>query len=166
MTKRTEEFDARVVSYLPYLRKQAARMERDEQKREDLVSETVIKLLDTHHTFRPEGGFVNWMYWTMRGVATSNHRRVNKEVEDPDGKVAAAVAVPSTQEDQAYVSEVLSRIPAKHSEIVQRLVAGWTHEEIGAERGITRQAVASYISRARAAVRHAANDNRPLRRAA
>jgi len=137
---RPAEVDAMVLGYLPSIKRLACVMERRHQNRDDLVSETVTRLLERHDGFRPDGSFHRWVYWTMRGVLADKKWR-SREVEDPTGIHGMRLCVPANQEHATYLGEVMTRLPAEHRTLVERRAQQWTQREMAKAEGVTPQAI-------------------------
>lgn len=105
------------------------------------MQETVAAIFSKHDTFRPDGGFVNWITFQMRAIVSNARRKKNLSVEDPDGKYAAAVAVAPTQEDYVFAREVVAGLPVSIQAAAVMRGSGMLYREIGAVEGVSGQAV-------------------------
>lgn len=147
--KRHPEFDARVVAYMPMLRRTAARFGGD---RDDLVQETVAHALTQWQSFRvdanraePYGhgsGFHNWLYWQMRTVVFN--RKTYREA------VECEQVVSPSQENIVYAKQVLDSIEPKHRTMMEMIALGHTRADIGAATGRHHQCVTDSVRRVRA----------------
>lgn len=143
---RPPEFDARLLSYLPYLRSLAKRLTtRDEA--DDLASETVIKALSNWQKFRPDGGFVAWLRFTMRGIL-SNKRRVDGLKTRLLAEGADSVSPPINMAALIDAKHALAAISG--SDIAHRIAEGSTQRELANESGISQTTAYRHISKIRA----------------
>ena len=141
---RPPEFDARVMAYMPGLRKLAARHVRNE-RREDLVVDTIMHALEKWRTFREDGAMWSWLAWTMRGIAANQAKMAMRSarratvfsIDDYPN-----LATGSTQQMQAELSETLTALAGmKGGNVLVRRAMGDGLAEIGADMGITRERV-------------------------
>lgn len=128
---RPAEFDKRLATYIPGLRKQAKHYNCDV---DDLVSDTVEHALKSWHTFREDGGFWWWLKRCMQYVVA---RR--KRIQRP--RTVAIMnhdaATHPNQEEYADLSRALNSLPVgRDGEIVLRAAMGEEGPEIGARHGI------------------------------
>lgn len=152
VTTRPAEFDARVMEYLPGLRRLAMKLA-PPQYREDLVSDTVLSALENWQSFREDGGMWGWLKWRMRNVVSAqayhatrlkrHGRRVSLEsashLAEPPRQVAAA--------ELSIALESLARV--NNGDLILRAAQGETFGEIAAERGVSRQRIHQVAARAR-----------------
>lgn len=144
-------FDAALLAYMPTLRRKARYMAG--ARHEDLLQDTLIMMLGSASKCRVET-FRTWAQIMMRRAA-SNHKRAmraeKRAAPTVDLKAAYRIGTAPTQEfatDLAIVTDALSGI--KHGDIVLRRADDELLREIGAERGISREAVRQLEEKARA----------------
>jgi DNA-directed RNA polymerase specialized sigma24 family protein len=80
---RPADFDAKVLAYIPMMRKFAAKLV-PEEAREELVQDALLYTFEKWENFRgdwnaPKSGFVEWLRFQMRGVASNNKRIYRKD---------------------------------------------------------------------------------------
>lgn len=142
-TPRPTAFDARLLAYLPALRRLAARLSKDP---EALVNDTVVWALEKHANFRPDGGFYNWLQINMRSIAQAQRKR--RRVETVALERHDAATQPS-QEAAVDLACVRMRLGNRDAVVLARRAAGATLEEIGVDLGVTRERVRQIEERAR-----------------
>lgn len=167
---RPAEFDARVLAYVPGLRKLASRYTHTAEQREDLVNDTIMYALERWQNFREDGGFWTWLTWQMRGIvknaaksSAARRKRVNfVALED-----SHQPSTPASQDDAAYLGQVLScldRLDTDTRSCVLRIADGDSLEAIATDYGVSKQAISQRAQRARAGLADGvAVQSRPLR---
>jgi len=158
-----EDFNKRLVDWLPFLRKIARRMERRAQDREDLVNETVAVSVARRRTFNPSGSFPAWLAFQMRERV--KHMRRQRSVSaisyssDGDGgaqsTVIDRVGEPPRQDNIVELSQALERMEGRGKTVLLRRAMGDELHDIGDEWGITRERVRQIEARAREKLRAA-----------
>ncbi|MBX5010866.1 sigma-70 family RNA polymerase sigma factor [Rhizobium lentis] len=142
---RPAEFDARVMQYKQGLEALASKLTNTKEEREDLVTDTIIYCLGHWRSFRPEGGFYNWLYWSMRGVLSLRRdaaRRQLKIVADEDGRLLAGRAVDPSQIHHVELVETLETMDTREGQILlRRVMTDDKLHEIGADLGISKERV-------------------------
>lgn len=138
-TDRPADFDARVMAYLPGLRRLAAKYV-PRPYREDLVTDTIMYTLERWQNYREDGGMWNWLAWNMRGIATNAAKKAasqkNRAIFVPLTHHDSAVA--PAQEGYVQLSEALRRVSAhRHGSVLLRRAMGDTLREIASDRGTT-----------------------------
>lgn len=147
-------FDAAITAYLPMLRRQARYMAGAHH--EDLLQDTIVMMLGLADKCRIET-FRTWAQLIMRRAAGNHKRAMRAEKRSaPTVSIAAAysVATAPNQEyatDLAIVTDALAGI--KNGDIVLRRADDELLREIGAERGVSREAVRQLEEKARARIK-------------
>ncbi|MDO3431158.1 sigma-70 family RNA polymerase sigma factor [Rhizobium sp. CBN3] len=141
---RPAEFDARVMQYKQGLEVLARKLTKTKEEREDLVTDTIIYCLSHWRSFRPEGGFYNWLYWSMRGVLSLRRdaaRRQLSIVEDPEGRLMALRGTAPAQLDRVQLTQTLAAMSERGGGVVIRRAMGETLPVIAADLGVTAERV-------------------------
>lgn len=141
---RPAAFDKRLMEYVPGLTVLARKLTRSPAEREDLVTDTIIYCLAHWTTYREDGGFWNWLYWSMRGVLSSRRdaaTRCLRIVDDADGKLLAGRHVDATQITHLELVQTLETMNTRAGNIVIRRAMGDTLGEIGADIGVRAERV-------------------------
>ncbi len=152
---RPAAFDARLLSYLPALRKLARLLSTDP---EALVNDTVVWALEKHANFRgdvtqPKSGFYNWLQINMRALAQAQRKRRRLETV-PVGPRHDAATQPA-QEAAVDLAGVRMRLGGRDGAVLALRAAGGSLEEIGADMGISKERVRQLEERARAELKRA-----------
>lgn len=158
VTERPPEFDARVMQYLPGLRKLARKFTRSTEERDDLVTDTIAKALEDWQKFREDGGFWNWLYWTMRGIAGKGHKADRTriclgaaapfEADDPVLQARFSTApVQDVMLDLEDAVRLAGRI--RNGDMLLRVAGGETLRTIAEERGLSHQRIQQMVAAAR-----------------
>lgn len=137
---RPAEFDARLMAYLPYIRKRAARLAPSDP--EEFTQETITHMLGIWQNFREDGGFFKWIVWNMRGIAQK------RAVADKRRKAREPLYIASqqrnalpSQEHAADIALVMARITPRLQPVFAVVAAGGELAEAGALLGVTRQRI-------------------------
>lgn len=152
-TPRPAEFDARVMAYMPGLKKLALRYV-PRKYADDLVTDTIIYALEKWRNYRADGGFWNWLSWAMRGIV-KNQATVAKAQRHGAGMVVPLAdhdaAVDARQDDALHARDVLKRMSrTREGRIMIRRGLGDQLDEIGRRRGIGKERVRQLEMRGRA----------------
>ncbi|MBB4192764.1 sigma-70 family RNA polymerase sigma factor [Rhizobium aethiopicum] len=140
---RPAEFDARVMAYVPGLKRLAGRRVPREY-RDDLVTDTIMYALAHWKNFREDGGMWNWLEWSMRGILknaatkAANRKKNLKFVPIEDHM---NLSTPATQLAHADLSKALDGMTGRGGKIVVRRALGHSLREIGDEMGMTSERV-------------------------
>lgn len=149
-TTRPAEFDARVMAYMPGLRKLAAKYTKTDEQREDLVTETVMYALEKWQNFREDGGFYQWLQWGMRAIvrngavkaAARSRNATMVPIEDHQHHLASV----ANQEDYVDLSDLVRRAKKhRNGKVVLRVAMGDTLTEIAKRRGVSKERVRQIV---------------------
>lgn len=141
---RPASFDAKLMKYRPGLLVLAAKFTTTSEERHDLVTDTIIYCLRNWQSFREDGGFWSWLYWSMRGVVSNKKDAVKARitlVQDSDGVLAARRGVAPTQLDYVDLCQTLRKMNTRAGGVVMRRAMGDTLPEIGSDIGVTAERV-------------------------
>jgi RNA polymerase sigma factor (sigma-70 family) len=141
---RPPAFDAKLMKYRPGLLKLAGKFTTTSEERHDLVTDTIIYCLRNWQSFREDGGFWNWLYWSMRGVVGNKKEGVKARValvQDSDGVLAGRRGVAPSQIEYVELCQTLRKMNTRAGGVVMRRAMGDTLPEIGAAIGVTPQRV-------------------------
>ena len=154
---RPASFDARVMAYMPAMKRMASRLTRDREQRDDLVTDTIIFCLANWEKFREDGGLHNWIYWSMRGVS-SNGRRLRRVslIQDSDGRHMQNLKQMPNQLDALALKEAVIHLNTRTGNALLLYIMGETFNEIAADIGVSPQRAHKMSQEARLALRAAA----------
>ena len=142
---RPAAFDARVMEYVPGLRKLAARYRRDSEQRQDLVTDTIASALENWRLFRGDfkqdsSGFWTWLAWRMRGIVKNEEGKAgvrNKHAGVKENWWAGRANQPSPA-DYAELSSVLGSLSTiRHGDVLLQRAMGGTLQEIAESKGLS-----------------------------
>ncbi|TPJ86932.1 MULTISPECIES: sigma-70 family RNA polymerase sigma factor [unclassified Mesorhizobium] len=169
---RPKEFDAKVIQWLPFLRKMAFKMERSAQDREDLVNETVVTALHRWASYREGGSFPGWLVFQMRerchamrskkssaaalSLDAKEEMAGSNDNHAPWFRDLSAASLPATQSDAVELAQVFDAIPRRYHTVMAKLAAGYEQKEIAASEGVSRQAIHQRITACRARLKKVA----------
>lgn len=153
-TSRPAEFDARVMAYLPGLKKLALKYV-PKKYADDLVTDTIIYALGKWRNYREDGGgFWNWLAWGMRGIVKNQATTARAQRHGAGMVVPLAdhdAAVDARQDDALHARDVLKRMSrTREGRIMIRRGLGDQLDEIGKRRGIGKERVRQLEMRGRA----------------
>jgi RNA polymerase sigma-70 factor (ECF subfamily) len=136
------------------------------EEAEDLVQETFAKALKGFSSFQPGTNFRAWIYRILRNTFLTSRAglktaTVPLDSEGDDDMVPATQSTPETilleRLDQQLAREALDQLPVHHREILLLCeVEEMSYQEISATLAIPAGTVMSRLSRARRALRDAA----------
>lgn len=77
-------FEQQVANYMPFLNGYSKRFFLDDEDRQDLVSDTILKALDKKEYFREgdENGLRGWLVTVMTRIFINNYRRESRYATD------------------------------------------------------------------------------------
>lgn len=143
---RPADFDARLLGYMPHLKRLASRLCNNADEREELVQESLAYILSHWTSFRPDGGFYNWITLCMRHKAQDKRRREAKRktritfVDDEESMVAASYL--PNQLDRLELLQTLEQLDSnRHGEVVLRRAMGEGLREIADEYGVSKERI-------------------------
>ncbi|MBY3543636.1 sigma-70 family RNA polymerase sigma factor [Rhizobium laguerreae] len=143
---RPAEFDARLMNYFPHLRRLAGRLSNNKTEQEDLFQDSIAYVLSHWTSFRPDGGFYNWITLCMRHVAQNGRRKSQLRSRHmptvSDERAMAAVMTPPNQTDAVALNETLAALdPGRSGDVVMMRAMGETLDVIGTKYGIGKERV-------------------------
>jgi RNA polymerase sigma factor (sigma-70 family) len=158
--QRPPEFDARLMSYYPHLRRLAYKLTNSRTEQEDLMQDTIAYVLSHWTSFRPDGGFYNWITLCMRHVAQNCRRKAQLRSSYmptvSDERAMLNCAVQPEQEKCAELSSTLADMSGRGGRALLRRAMGDTLEQIGARIGVGRERARQITEKERLRLRAAA----------
>src|SRR3954447_23559014 len=82
---------------IPRLRAFAISLVGDVDRADDLVQDTIVRGLSRLSQFEPGTNLQAWLFMILRNLFYSSYRARRREVEDPDGSLAATLSVAPEQ---------------------------------------------------------------------
>lgn len=144
---------AAMVNAMPKLRRFALALCRNASRADDLVQETLLRACTNIAQFRPGSAMTPWLTTILRNQYYADHRRLRREINDPDGIYAGAlVALPQQipSMELAELNGALARLPAPLREAIVMVGAGFSYDEAARNCGCAMGTVKSRVHRARA----------------
>jgi RNA polymerase sigma-70 factor (ECF subfamily) len=143
-----------VVSLIPALRAFAWSLSHNSADADDLVQDTLIKAWTHRSKFEPGTNLRAWLFTILRNTYYTAVVRRRREVADEQGKHAAALFAPPTQDWSVAMRSLqaaLARLPDEHREALILVgAAGLTYEEAAEICGCALGTIKSRVNRARA----------------
>jgi RNA polymerase sigma-70 factor (ECF subfamily) len=143
----------RLASAIPKLRAFGISLTRDPSSADDLVQDTILKAWANMDKFDPATNLDAWLFTILRNTFYSNLRKTRREVPDPDGVHAAALAVKPAHDGSLALKDfqrAFDVLSPEHREVLVLIGAsGFSCEEAAEMMGVAVGTVKSRASRAR-----------------
>ena len=141
-----------LAAHLPALKRFARRLEKNPSDAEDLVQDTLHRLLRAQENGNAPEDTKAYLFRTLRNMRIDRLRQAKPcTTGEPD-----AIASPANPEEQLYCSEVLAtleHLPKAQARLLRFAAAGLTMAEMAERLAVAEGTVFSRLSRARAALR-------------
>ncbi len=143
-----------LLQSIPSMRAFAVSLTGNTDQADDLVQEAMVRGLTYIQQFQPGTNIQAWLFAILRNQFHTLHRKRKREVEDPDGAIAARLSVLPEQDGYLDVQDL--RAALTHLAVEQReallLVAaqGFSYEEAAEICGTRIGTIKSRVHRARA----------------
>jgi RNA polymerase sigma-70 factor, ECF subfamily len=148
-----EALKAALISAIPFLRALALALCGDRSRADDLVQETLEKAFASIGSFAEGGNLKAWLATILRNSYRTDYRKRRRETPDPDGAIAARIAVPDSQTSHMELRdsmEALQQLSLDQREaLMMVLAAGMSYEEAAEISGCPVGTLKSRVSRAR-----------------
>lgn len=155
------EFDRQLCDLLPDMRGYSMRLTRSQQEADDLVSRTMVKLLNSWRQFQTGTNFKAWAFCCMRNERINEFRRLKRAPASYDQQpilVAAAIQDGSQEDDLAVtrIHAALKTMRDDHRQVLEAICFNeQSYEDTAAALGLTVGTVKSRLWRARTALQQA-----------
>jgi RNA polymerase sigma-70 factor (ECF subfamily) len=143
-----------ILQSIPSMRAFAISLTGNVDQADDLVQETMVRGLGHIQQFQPGTNIQAWLFTILRNQFHTLYRKRRREVEDPDGAIAARLSVLPDQESYLDLDDL--KVALTHLGVEQReallLVGaqGFSYEEAAEICGTRIGTIKSRIHRARA----------------
>jgi RNA polymerase sigma-70 factor (ECF subfamily) len=121
---------------------------------DDLVQEAIVRGLTYIQQFQPGTNIEAWLFTILRNQFHTMYRKRRREVEDPDGAIAARLSVLPEQDGYLAVQDLraaLSHLAVEQREALLLVAAqGFSYEEAADICGTRMGTIKSRVHRARA----------------
>jgi RNA polymerase sigma-70 factor (ECF subfamily) len=148
-----DEWREDVIALIPALRAFAWSLSHNSADADDLVQDTLIKAWTHRDSFQPGTNLRAWMFTILRNTYYTAVIRRRREVADEDGRLAATLSTPATQDWSLAVGSLraaLQKLPPEHREALILVgAAGLTYEEAAQICGCAIGTIKSRVNRAR-----------------
>ncbi len=143
-----------ITLHIRDLRAFAMSLARNHATADDLVQETIVKAWSNFDKFAAGTDLRAWLFTILRNTFFSHHRKLSREVSDPEGIHAGKLSVLPQHDGRLALSEFLvafNQLSAEHREVLILVGAnGYSYEEAAQMMGVATGTAKSRASRARA----------------
>lgn len=142
-----------LLQAIPSMRAFAISLTGNIDQADDLVQEAMVRGLTYINQFQPGTNIEAWLFTILRNQFHTFHRKRRREVEDPDGGMAARLAVPPEQDRHVDVEDLktaLAQLPIDQREALLLVSAqGFSYEDVAEICGARIGTIKSRVNRAR-----------------
>ncbi len=142
-----------LLAAIPNLRAFARSLVHNPHRADDLVQDTVVRAWAAIDRFERGSNMNAWLFTILRNLFYSQHRKVGREVEDPEGSYAAKlISAPDQQSHLEFedLRTALAKLPLDQREALLLVGAqGLSYDEVAAITGVAVGTVKSRVNRAR-----------------
>ncbi len=142
-----------LLQSIPSMRAFAISLTGNIDQADDLVQEAMVRGLTYINQFQPGTNIQAWLFTILRNQFHTFYRKRRREVEDPDGGIAARLAVPPEQDGRVDVEDLkaaLAQLPVEQREALLLVgPQGFSYEEAAAICGARIGTIKSRVNRAR-----------------
>jgi RNA polymerase sigma-70 factor (ECF subfamily) len=146
-------FKAQLIAQMQHLRAFAISLAGSVDRGDDLMQETMLKAWAARSSFAQGTNLRAWLFTILRNNFMTEHRKRRREVEDPEGTIAGALAVEAGQESHVALEDLrsaLARLPDEQREAVLLVGgSGASYEEAADIAGVAVGTIKSRVNRAR-----------------
>lgn len=146
-------FEDALVAAIPHLRAFARSFANDPARADDLVQETLVKAWNSRESFAPGTNFRAWLFTILRNVYFSQHRKLRREVDDPDDQYQNSLSALPEQHGHLDLEDfrtALKTLPSDQREALLLVGAeGFSYEEAAEICGCAVGTIKSRVNRAR-----------------
>ena len=154
MTPAGSDLRPAILAAIPSLRAFALSLTGRSELADDLVQDTILRGLANLDRFEPGTNLQAWLFTILRNQFHSIHRKRRREVEDPEGLIAARLSCPPEQSGRVDFQDLrsaLAKLPVEQREAVLLVGAeGLSYEEAASICGVAIGTIKSRVNRARA----------------
>jgi RNA polymerase sigma-70 factor, ECF subfamily len=143
-----------ILKCIPSLRAFAMSLTSNGDQADDLVQEAIVRGLGHIDQFQPGTSIQAWLFTILRNQFHTAYRKRRREVEDPDGGMAARLSVFPEQDGHLDLEDLkvaLTKLPFEQREGLLLVAAqGFSYEEAAEICGTRLGTIKSRVNRARA----------------
>jgi RNA polymerase sigma-70 factor, ECF subfamily len=145
-----------LLQSIPSMRAFAVSLTGNVDQADDLVQEAVVRGLTYIQQFQPGTNIQAWLFTILRNQFHTLYRKRRREVEDPDGAIAARLSVLPEQDGYLAVQDLkaaLTHLAVEQREALLLVAAqGFSYEEAAEICGTRIGTIKSRVHRARAEI--------------
>ena len=141
--------NSQLLNVRPSLLKHALKLTRDQEKAQDLVSDTIIRALRFQHQYQEGTSFKAWVHTVMRHVHYSQHRQAWRQQplnEDWDGLLPATG---DTVIELSNIAGLLFEETHRNRSIIALRIAGVESQDIARRMNLPEGTIRSSLFRTR-----------------
>ena len=143
-----------ILQFVPSMRAFAVSLTGNVDQADDLVQEAIVRGLTYIQQFRPGTNLEAWLFTILRNQFHTLYRKRRREVEDPDGGIAARLSVLPEQDGYLALQDLkaaLTHLAVEQREALLLVAAqGFSYEEAAEICGTRTGTIKSRVHRARA----------------
>ncbi|MCW1917508.1 sigma-70 family RNA polymerase sigma factor [Rhodobacter sp. KR11] len=143
-----------MLTHIPALRSFALQLCRNPDQADDLVQDALCRALGHLDSFTPGTRLRSWLFTILRNGFYSGLRKSRREVADPEGLLAARLAVAPAHDGALAMAQflrVFAALSVEHRQVLTLVGAmGLTYDEAAMATRLKPGTVKSRVSRARA----------------
>lgn len=143
-----------LAGHLGAMRAFAMSLTRNPALADDMVQDTLVKAWTRIDRFEPGTNMRAWLFTILRNTYYSHHRKARREVGDPDGALAGALAQKPDHDGRLQMRDFNAAFATLNDEQREALTlvgaAGFTYEEAAETCGVATGTIKSRVNRARA----------------
>ncbi|MPR10185.1 sigma-70 family RNA polymerase sigma factor [Microvirga tunisiensis] len=151
--KADAQFSRLLLAVLPELRAFALSLTHDGVGADDLVQETLLRAWSGAERFQEGSNIRAWLFTILRNLFCTERRRRRREVDDPEGKMAARLRIdpdqPSHLEFEDVRTALRSLVPVNREALILVGAQGLSYEEAAEVCGVAVGTIKSRVNRAR-----------------
>ncbi len=151
-----EDFRARLIELIPYLRAFAQTLCRNRDVADDLAQESITHAWQARASFQPGTNLKAWLFVIQRNAFYSAHRRKWRQVDWDEGAMERVLVTHGSQQASVELSDLkraMNTLPDEQREALILVGAGgFSYEEAASICGCAIGTMKSRVSRARSAI--------------
>ena len=155
MNANLKSFEENVMKLSGSLSSFAYSLTNNKQDAEDLVQDTLLKLLGNAENYAEQGNFKGWAFTVMRNIFINNYRKmqnyktVDNEVMPLENIAVYTTSTPDALMNAKEIGRVINTFPEELRKPFKMYVAGYAYQEIADKMNIPLGTVKSRIHTAR-----------------
>ncbi len=142
-----------VLAALPSLRAFAMSLVHDRNRADDLVQDTIMRAWRAIDRFERGTNLNAWLFTILRNLYHSEHRKKQREVDDPDGTYAATLRTAPDQQSHLDFEDMRSALaklsPDQREALLLVAAEGMSYEDAAVVCGTVVGTIKSRVNRAR-----------------